>query len=215
MDYIEFKELLNYELRGDGAFPSDNIIFSTIEKCASSILSSNSILSHIEIDKRGFTPLYYIDEYYFVRKFNNPAQNGGAIDFIDLSLINALICLCAANISLNEKNTHKNRAAKFLMQYENSINDTKLDSLEKLLFHRGYAKPYTLNYAINPYYVWDTNFLDSLDTWMSDYAKLRGLCYEKFIELFVDFQNGKNDRSDMRDLNRVLCKKVDNGRKEI
>ncbi|ALV24935.1 hypothetical protein CIG2463D_1367 [Campylobacter iguaniorum] len=203
MRYDEFKNRLDYLVKRDGNMPTSDVLQAIINDKASYILNTHLIFSHIEIDKRGFTPLYFIDEYYFVRKFEIPTSDESVIDFDDFNLLNALLNLCAFEISISEKESFKIAANKSLMNYEMAINDPMLDTLEKALYHRGYAKPYRPNFAINPYYEWDEIFLNSLDTWMSDTAKYRGLSYEKFIDLFVKYQNGDEialAREDLRDL---------------
>ena len=77
-----------------------------------------------------------------------------------------------------------------------------------MLEKTGYKRPYTLTRGVRgEKYIWDKGFITSLDEYLSDYKKTWGLSYEHFIRLFVDFQNGKNQRADMIALDKKMSEK--------
>ena len=100
------------------------------------------------------------------------------------------------------------------MAYQAAIYDGyEVDNLQSALNKWGYAKPYVVTKALNAYYEWDEAFLSELDFYLSDNSKIRGLSVEKFVQHFIDYQNGVavSERDDIKDLDRVMSERMGNG----
>lgn len=196
-----FVERLRYILRRDGNLPSPQILEDIIMQSARNILSSYEILDYIEIDRKGFNNLRDINDIFFIKDFE---IKNDEIKFDDFNVLSALLYNVAKEISIEDKDGLQIKYFKNIGMYQMAKFLPKLDTLEKVLTHWGYAKPYSINYAINPYYLWDENFLNNLDTYMSDTPKRRGLGYERFIELFILFQNKEIFRNDLDNLDKTM-----------
>lgn len=206
MTFVEFKDRLIFLLRNDGITQSDERIKAVIKKCANEILGKYTILDHVEIDKRGFKPLRYLDSYYFLRGYENKED----IDFEDENIITALLYAVASELSLEVQRqvSYRMHYLKHISSYGLATFKDDIDTLQKALKFWGYEKPYIISLAINPYYRWESAFLDSLDDFMSDRAYFRDMGYTKFIELFVKYQDNLIDRADLRDLDLVMSSRV-------
>lgn len=215
---------LKISTRGDIKLPDFVELKSLVQETAADIARAITPLEMTEIDHRNFKVEYHIDARRFVRKFNMPDNEKGEVDFLDESLISALI------YGVAEKRAHKDFYAKYhkfylqnLCEYElNNFNENSYDLTEALRI-KGWLKPYKIDYALDPYYSWDENFIKRLDYYManivygaSDNLQHLGkilnsdeLGYRKFIYLFIAYQNGEHtDREDLKVLDRLMSKKI-------
>lgn len=224
MNYEAFLQRLKVSTRGDIKLPDFEELKSLVEETAADISRAVTPLEMIEIDHRNFDILYHIDKRRFVRKFNTPKNENDRVDFLDESLLKALI------YGVAKKRTHAEFYAKYnkfylqnLCEYElNNFNENSYNLTEALRI-KGWLKPYKIDYALDPYYSWDENFIKRLDYYMVNiiYGQIDNsehpekflnsseLGYRKFIYLFVAHQNGEYaDREDLRALDRLMSKKI-------
>ena len=215
---------LKVSTRGDIKLPDFEELKSLVEETAADISRAVTPLEMIEIDHRNFGIEYHIDKRRFVRKFNTPKNENDRVDFLDESLLKALI------YGVAKKRTHAEFYAKYnkfylqnLCEYElNNFNENSYNLTEALRI-KGWLKPYKIDYALDPYYSWDENFIKRLDYYMVNiiYGQIDNsehpekflnsseLGYRKFIYLFVAHQNGEYaDREDLRALDRLMSKKI-------
>ena len=82
---------LKISTRGDIKLPDFVELKSLAQETATDIVRAVTPLEMIEIDHRNFDVEYHIDARRFVRKFNMPDNEKGEVDFLDESLISALI----------------------------------------------------------------------------------------------------------------------------
>ena len=224
MNYEAFLQRLKVSTRGDIKLPDFEELKSLVEETAADISRAVTPLEMIEIDHRNFGIEYHIDKRRFVRKFNTPKNENDRVDFLDESLLKALI------YGVAKKRTHAEFYAKYnkfylqnLCEYElNNFNENSYNLTEALRI-KGWLKPYKIDYALDPYYSWDENFIKRLDYYMANiiYGQIDNsehpekflnsseLGYRKFIYLFVAHQNGEYaDREDLRALDRLMSKKI-------
>lgn len=224
MNYEAFLQRLKVSTRGDIKLPDFEELKSLVEETAADISRAVTPLEMIEIDHRNFGIEYHIDKRRFVRKFNTPKNENDRVDFLDESLLKALI------YGVAKKRTHTEFYAKYnkfylqnLCEYElNNFNENSYNLTEALRI-KGWLKPYKIDYALDPYYSWDENFIKRLDYYMVNiiYGQIDNsehpekflnsseLGYRKFIYLFVAHQNGEYaDREDLRALDRLMSKKI-------
>nr|DAF49478.1 MAG TPA: hypothetical protein [Siphoviridae sp. ctI8Q15] len=224
MNYEAFLQRLKVSTRGDIKLPDFEELKSLVEETAADISRAVTPLEMIEIDHRNFGIEYHIDKRRFVRKFNTPKNENDRVDFLDESLLKALI------YGVAKKRTHAEFYAKYnkfylqnLCEYElNNFNENSYNLTEALRI-KGWLKPYKIDYALDPYYSWDENFIKRLDYYMVNiiYGQIDNsehpekflnsseLGYRKFIYLFVAHQNGEYaDREDLRALDRLMSKKI-------
>lgn len=208
MTFGEFKTRLNTIFWRD-THHTDDRIYRAMLMCADEILSKKDVPSHIEIDDESAEVFRRIDEQYFIRPFAAPAGDNGEIDFADSMLVEALLYLTACRLSVDNAAFFEQRYFVAINNYQAKIYDAGCKNIDDMLIKTGYKRPYTIKRAVGGNeYVWDQGFINSLDEWMSDIKKTRGLSYENFIRLFIDFQNGKNDRADMIALDKKLSLKA-------
>lgn len=204
MTFSEFKDRLQVIFWRDTQHSEDRILKAML-MCADEILSKKDVPSHIEIDDESADVFRRINADYFIRSFASPDKNGGKIDFDDSMLLEALIYLTASRLSVDNAAFFEARYFVAINNYEKKIYDESVKSLGEMLEKTGYKRPYTLNDGIlGKKYIWDKGFLSSLDEYLSDIKRARGLSYEHFIRLFIDFQNGKNQRADMLALDQKM-----------
>ena len=224
MNYEAFLQRLKVSTRGDIKLPDFEELKSLVEETAADISRAVTPLEMIEIDHRNFGIEYHIDKRRFVRKFNTPKNENDRVDFLDESLLKALI------YGVAKKRAHAEFYAKYnkfylqnLCEYElNNFNENSYNLTEALRI-KGWLKPYKIDYALDPYYSWDENFIKRLDYYMVNiiYGQIDNsehpekflnsseLGYRKFIYLFVAHQNGEYaDREDLRALDRLMSKKI-------
>ena len=224
MNYEAFLQRLKVSTRGDIKLPDFEELKPLVEETAADISRAVTPLEMIEIDHRNFDILYHIDKRRFVRKFNTPKNENDRVDVLDESLLKALI------YGVAKKRTHAEFYAKYnkfylqnLCEYElNNFNENSYNLTEALRI-KGWLKPYKIDYALDPYYSWDENFIKRLDYYMVNiiYGQIDNsehpekflnsseLGYRKFIYLFVAHQNGEYaDREDLRALDRLMSKKI-------
>jgi hypothetical protein len=224
MNYEAFLQRLKVSTRGDIKLPDFEELKSLVEETAADISRALTPLEMIEIDHRNFGIEYHIDKRRFVRKFNTPKNENDRVDFLDESLLKALI------YGVAKKRAHAEFYAKYnkfylqnLCEYElNNFNENSYNLTEALRI-KGWLKPYKIDYALDPYYSWDENFIKRLDYYMANivYGQIDNyehpekflnsdeLGYRKFIYLFIAYQNGEHtDREDLRALDRLMGKKV-------
>ena len=224
MNYEAFLQRLKVSTRGDIKLPDFEELKSLVEETAADISRAVTPLEMIEIDHRNFGIEYHIDKRRFVRKFNTPKNENDRVDFLDESLLKALI------YGVAKKRAHAEFYAKYnkfylqnLCEYElNNFNENSYNLTEALRI-KGWLKPYKIDYALDPYYSWDENFIKRLDHYMANiiYGQIDNsehpekflnsseLGYRKFIYLFVAHQNGEYaDREDLRALDRLMSKKI-------
>lgn len=207
MTFSEFKERLNVIFWRDTQHSNERI-YRAMLMCADEILSKKDVPSHIEIDDESAEVFRRIDDKYFIRPFAAPQGENGKIDFDDNMLIEALVYLTASRLSVDNAAFFETRYFVAINNYENKIWDESTKSIDDMLEKTGYKRPYTLTRGILAQkYNWDKGFITSLDEYLSDYKKTWGLSYEHFIRLFVDFQNGKNQRADMIALDKKMSEK--------
>lgn len=215
---------LKISTRGDIKLPDFVELKSLVQETAADIVRAITPLEMIEIDHRNFKVEYHIDVRRFVRKFNMPDNEKGEVDFLDESLIGALI------YGVAKKRAHAEFYAKYhkfylqnLCEYElNNFNENSYDLTEALRV-KGWLKPYKIDYALDPYYSWDENFIKRLDYYMANIVygvndnlqhleKILNsdeLGYRKFIYLFIAYQNGEHtNREDLKVLDRLMSKKI-------
>ena len=224
MNYEAFLQRLKVSTRGDIKLPDVEELKSLVEETAADISRAVTPLEMIEIDHRNFGIEYHIDKRRFVRKFNAQKNENDVVDFLDESLLKALI------YGVAKKRAHSEFYAKYnkfylqnLCEYElNNFNENSYNLTEALRI-KGWLKPYKIDYALDPYYSWDENFIKRLDYYMANivYGQIDNyehpekflnsdeLGYRKFIYLFIAYQNGEHtDREDLRALDRLMSKKV-------
>ena len=224
MNYEAFLQRLKISTRGDIKLPDFVELKSLVQETAADIVRAITPLEMIEIDHRNFKVEYHIDARRFVRKFNMPDNEKGEVDFLDESLISALI------YGVAKKRAHAEFYAKYhkfylqnLCEYElNNFNENSYDLTEALRM-KGWLKPYKIDYALDPYYSWDENFIKRLDYYMANIVygvndnlqhleKILNsdeLGYRKFIYLFIAYQNGEHtNREDLKVLDRLMSKKI-------
>lgn len=224
MNYEAFLQRLKVSVRGDIKLPDFEELKSLVEETAADISRAVTPLEMIEIDHRNFGIEYHIDKRRFVRKFNAQKNENDVVDFLDESLLKALI------YGVAKKRAHSEFYAKYnkfylqnLCEYElNNFNENSYNLTEALRI-KGWLKPYKIDYALDPYYSWDENFIKRLDYYMANivYGQIDNyehpekflnsdeLGYRKFIYLFIAYQNGEHtDREDLRALDRLMSKKV-------
>ncbi|OJJ28085.1 hypothetical protein [Campylobacter concisus] len=224
MNYEAFLQRLKVSTRGDIKLPDFEELKSLVEETAADISRAVTPLEMIEIDHRNFGIEYHIDKRRFVRKFNAQKNENDVVDFLDESLLKALI------YGVAKKRAHSEFYAKYnkfylqnLCEYElNNFNENSYNLTEALRI-KGWLKPYKIDYALDPYYSWDENFIKRLDYYMANivYGQIDNyehpekflnsdeLGYRKFIYLFIAYQNGEHtDREDLRALDRLMSKKV-------
>ena len=215
---------LKISTRGDIKLPDFVELKSLVQETAADIVRAITPLEMIEIDHRNFKVEYHIDARRFVRKFNMPDNEKGEVDFLDESLIGALI------YGVARVRAHAEFYAKYhkfylqnLCEYElNNFNENSYDLTEALRI-KGWLKPYKIDYALDPYYSWDENFIKRLDYYMANIVygvndnlqyseKILNsdeLGYRKFIYLFIAYQNGEHtNREDLKALDRLMSKKI-------
>ncbi|AQW87104.1 hypothetical protein CPIN18021_0257 [Campylobacter pinnipediorum subsp. caledonicus] len=212
MTLSAFKRQYEIITRGDVKIPDDNEFFMLMEKSALEITRATTPLELIEIDHRHFEVDYYIDKKYFVRKFKLPKNDNDEIDFLDKMLLNALCALIARDRAKEDKFYYKyDRLYKSAMcEYNLNNFDERSYNTEEALKAQGWLKPYDINYAIDSFYVWDSDFIQKLDYWMANVYTIKNLSYRKFIYLFIDYQNQKidPDREDLRELDKLMKDKT-------
>ena len=207
MTFSEFKERLNVIFWRDTQHSNERI-YRAMLMCADEILSKKDVPSHIEIDDESAEVFRRIDDKYFIRPFATPDGESGKIDFDDNMLIEALVYLTASRLSVDNAAFFETRYFVAINNYENKIWDEGTKSIDDMLEKTGYTRPYTLTRGVlGSKYNWDKGFIASLDEYLSDIKKTWGLSYEHFIRLFVDFQNGKNQRADMIALDKKMSEK--------
>ncbi|MDY4446227.1 hypothetical protein [Campylobacter sp.] len=207
MTFSEFKERFTAIFWRDTQHSNERI-YRAMLMCADEILSKKDVPSHIEIDDESAKVFRRIDDKYFIRPFAAPQGESGKIDFDDNMLIEALVYLTASRLSVDNAAFFESRYFVAINNYENKIWDEGTKSIDDMLEKTGYKRPYTLTKGILAQkYNWDKGFITSLDEYLSDYKKTWGLSYEHFIRLFVDFQNGKNQRADMIALDKKMSEK--------
>ena len=91
MNYEAFLQRLKVSTRGDIKLPDFEELKSLVEETAADISRAVTPLEMIEIDHRNFDIEYHIDKRRFVRKFNTPKNEKDVVDFLDESLLKALI----------------------------------------------------------------------------------------------------------------------------
>ena len=224
MNYEAFLQRLKVSARGDIKLPDFKELKSLAEETAAEISRAVTPLEMIEIDHRNFDVEYHIDKRRFVRKFNAPKNEKDVVDFLDESLLNALV------YGVAKKRARAEFYAKYhkfylqnLCEYELNNFDERAYDLTEALRVKGYLKPYKIDYVLDPYYSWDENFIKRLDYYMANIVygvndDLRHpekilnsdeLGYRKFIYLFIAYQNGEHtDREDLRALDRLMSKKI-------
>ena len=211
MTKAEFIKRAEFALKGDHPPPaSGDLIDSLIYRAAATISDEIEPLELVECDKRFFEVYRHIDEYYFIRKFKIYDDSFG---YDDENLNSALLYLFCFRVSAIAQNQSYfiSLARKAMMAYQATIYDGyEVNDLQKALSRWGYAKPYVVTKALNAYYEWDEGFLSELDFYLSDNSKIRGLSVEKFIQHFIDYQNGvtSSQRADIKDLDRVMSERV-------
>lgn len=211
MTKAEFIKRAEFALKGDHPPPADMSLCDTlIYRAAATISDEIEPLELVECDKRFFEVYRHIDEYYFIRKFKIYNDSFG---YDDENLNSALLYLFCFSISsvLQNQNYFISLARKAMMAYQAAIYDGyEVDNLQSALNKWGYAKPYVVTKALNAYYKWDEAFLSELDFYLSDNSKIRGLSVEKFVQHFIDYQNGVavSERDDIKDLDRVMSERV-------
>ena len=224
MNYEAFLQRLKVSTRGDIKLPDFEELKSLVEETAADISRAVTPLEMIEIDHRNFCIEYHIDKRRFVRKFNTPKNENDRVDFLDESLLKALI------YGVAKKRAHAEFYAKYnkfylqnLCEYElNNFNENSYNLTEALRI-KGWLKPYQIDYALDPYYSWDENFIKRLDYYMANIVygvndnlqhpeKILNsdeLGYRNFIYQFIAYQNGEHtDREDLRSLDRLMSKKI-------
>ena len=207
MTFGEFKERLNVIFWRDTQHSNERI-YRAMLMCADEILSKKDVPSHIEIDDESAEVFRRIDDKYFIRPFAAPEGENGKIDFDDNMLIEALVYLTASRLSVDNAAFFETRYFVAINNYENKIWDEGAKNIDDMLEKTGYKRPYTLTRGVlGSKYNWDKGFIASLDEYLSDIKKTWGLSYEHFIRLFVDFQNGKNQRADMIALDKKMSEK--------
>lgn len=230
MNYEAFLQRLKVATRGDIRSPNFEELKSLVEETAADIAQAVTPLEMIEIDHRNFDILYHIDKRRFVRKFNLPKSESDMVDFLDEALIKALI------YGVAKKRAHGEFYAKYhkfylqsLSEYELNNFDERACDLTQALRVKGWLKPYEIDYALDPYYSWDENFIKRLDYYMANivygesenskhpekFLNSSELGYRKFIYQFVAYQSGASlengehtDREDLRVLDRLMSKKI-------
>lgn len=196
MRFEEFKKRYTLATRGDIAINDDELRF-LLKPCINEIVRQITPLELIEIDHRNFEVDYFIDNKYFVRKVQIPQNDNDLIGFADEALLEALIYSLAykRGFDMNLKQQYRREYLKNLNQYElNNFNENSYD-LDTALALKGWAKPYEINYALDEFYVWDSEFIDNLDFYMANVPSIKNLSYAKFIYLFIDYQNNKQSPS--------------------
>lgn len=208
MTFRQFKERFAVIFWRDTQHSSETI-YRAMLMCADEILSKKDVPSHIEIDDESAEVFRRIDDKYFIRPFAAPDGDNGKIDFDDNMLIEALVYLSASRLSVDNAGFFEARYFVAINNYENKIWDQHTKNIDEMLEKTGYKRPYTLQKAVlGKKYNWDEDFIASLDEYLSDYKKTWGLSYEHFIKLFIDFQNGKNERRDMIALDKKMSEKL-------
>nr|DAX89861.1 MAG TPA: hypothetical protein [Caudoviricetes sp.] len=224
MNYEAFLQRLKVSTRGDIKLPDFEELKSLVEETAADISRAVTPLEMIEIDHRNFGIEYHIDKRRFVRKFNTPKNENDRVDFLDESLLKALI------YGVAKKRAHAEFYVKYnkfylqnLCEYElNNFNENSYNLTEALRI-KGWLKPYKIDYALDPYYSWDENFIKRLDYYMANiiygqidnyehpekFLNSNELGYRNFIYQFIAYQNGEHtDREDLRALDRLMSRKI-------
>lgn len=212
MKFKEFKKRYEILTRNDTKAPSDDEYKILIDEAIKQIARDTTPLELVEIDHRNFEVDYYIDDEYFIRKANHIIDDESMVDFSDEMLLISLLNAVAFRRSTdtNRQVMYENNYKKALCNYEINNFDERSFNLTQALKVKGWAKPYTINYALDPYYSWDSEFLSKLDFYLANIAMAKNLSYRKFIYLFIDFQNNLIDpnREDMRELDRLMSKRI-------
>lgn len=212
MKLKEFKAQLQIYTRGDIKAPEADELKMLMSEVAADIHRAITPLEKIEIDIKNFEVDYYINNVYFVRKFKEPSGDEDKIDFLDKMLLKALIYGVAAKRCYDEKMSYKYRRLylKALTDYEINNFDERSYDLEASLIARGWMKPYTINYSLDSNYIWDKDFISSLDFYIANIQKTKDLSYRKFVQLFIDYQNKKIpfDREDLKELDKIMKAKT-------
>lgn len=210
MKFKEFKDRYKIATRNSVAVAGDDEFKLLLAETAADIHRAVTPLEKMEIDDRNFKVDYYVDNKYFVRKFQAPENDESEIDFLDEMLLRALVYGVAVKRCIDEKNEYKytKEYNKAITEYELNNFDERSYDLEHALVARGWIKPYELNAAIDEY-IWDETFLSKLDFWLANVPTLKNISYRKFIYRFIDFQNGKiSDRKDLIALDKVMKARI-------
>jgi len=195
MNYEAFLQRLKVSTRGDIKLPDFEELKSLVEETAADISRAVTPLEMIEIDHRNFDIEYHIDKRRFVRKFNTPKNEKDVVDFLDESLLKALI------YGVAKKRAHAEFYAKYhkfylqnLCEYElNNFNENSYNLTEALRYYMA-----NIVYGENENLEHPEKFLNSSE-----------LGYRKFIYQFIAYQNGEHtDREDLRALDRLMSKKI-------
>lgn len=204
MTYAEFKERVLAEIWHDTAL-NDTLLKAALKGAAADLLNNYDILDHIESDRASAQVFRDIDEVYFVRPFNMPVNDGDIIDFENEAVLGSLVASVVARKNADERSYFKARAKSLIMDYELNTFDVKSPNVKTALSRFGYARPYIVTYELDePHYKWDERFIASLENYLANVSGIRNLSYEKFIKLFIDYQDGKNDRADMAALDLLI-----------
>lgn len=184
----------------------DSRLYELVIQVGNEILMNKLALDHVEIDTDAAAVLRRLDERYFIRPFSMANRDSAKIDFDDERLVFALFYRCAMFFSFDNAAFYEREYYKNLNSYCFSSEETK--SLKDIITTAGYDYPYTIERTLlSKNYLFYDDFLSSLDWFLADVSRAKGLSYEKFIKLFVDYQDGKVDRQDLKALDMAMSLK--------
>lgn len=210
MTYAEFKDRVLAEIWHDTAL-NDTLLKAALKGAAADLLNSYDILDHIESDRKSAQVFRDIDATYFVRPFNMPVNDGDIIDFENESVLSALVASVVARKNYDERIYFKTRSKSHMMDYMLNTFDESSPNVCSALMRFGYARPYIVTYELDePHYKWDERFIANLQNYLGNVSQIRNLSYEKFIKLFIEYQDGGNSRHDMMSLDHLLSLKAMN-----
>lgn len=205
MTYKEFKKEFDAIFWRDGVH-TDERFYSLFKLSAENIINSYDVLELIEMDENSAGVYRRIDSKYFLRPFATQNSESSLIDFENMCLINALLYLCASKMSIDKAAEYKSEFFKYINDYQNSLWDESCGDIEAVLKKNGYYRPYTITTALSGVrYNFDKAFLENLNKYLADVSSAKNLSYEKFIKLFIEFQDGKHqNREDLRQLDMTM-----------
>ena len=125
MNYEAFLQRLKVSARGDIKLPDFEELKSLAEETAAEISRAVTPLEMIEIDHRNFDVEYHIDKRRFVRKFNAPKNEKDVVDFLDESLLKALV------YGVAKKRAHAEFYAKYHKFYLQNLCEYELNNFDE------------------------------------------------------------------------------------
>lgn len=123
MKFKEFKDRYKIATRNAAKMADNDEFKLLLAETAADIHRAVTPLEKMEIDDRNFKIDYYVDNKYFVRKFEAPESDESEIDFLDEMLLRALVYGVAVKRCKDEY--------KYTKAYNKAITEYELNNFDE------------------------------------------------------------------------------------